>query len=995
MSDTRSTLRTAHFYEWEQRGRGWLLAEYPVQLEPPYYPFFSHKIQSPYIDDGRHPTLLSTIADLFRPIRQEPHITQYEPEPIEPFPYKTEPNIHTIGISFQRGFQVKIDRMEQLLVMLSQHVRHLSFEIIATHTTISIQLACHDKDNVLVRTQLQAYFPEAILHEYEDALQILDNAITLVDFGLQEEFMRPLTMVSGFESDPFISLFGFLEHLGKDEQVVIQVLFAGSVNSWGDSIMRSVTIDGKESFFIDAPEMPSLANEKLSRPLYGVCIRAFAQAANLARTHTILENVSTALITASASKHNSLIPLANPDYDADTRINDMLLRQSHRLGMLLNVRELATFVHFPSAAIRSLKLVRTISTTKLAPDENALGDYVLGINHHHSTSRIVFLSEAQRLQHMHIIGVTGMGKSTLLLTLMQQDIHNGNGFAVLDPHGDLIESLLQYIPKKRIKDVVLIDPSDSDFPIGFNLLQAHSDLEKELLSSDLVALFRRFSTSWGDQMNSVLANAILAFLESTKGGTLVDLRRFLIEKPYRDQFLTTVTDPQIVYYWQREYPLIKSSSIGPILTRLDTFLRPKLIRNMVSQKRSLDMEQLMDSKKIILVKLSQGLIGAENSFLLGACIVSKIQQAAMARQAKTKDARTSFFLYIDEFHHFITPSMATILTGTRKYGVGLILAHQDMQQVSKYDSELSGAIMGTGTRICFRLGDNDAKKFEDGFSLFTKEDLLNLDTGETITRIGRSEHDFNMRITPLPPEAIQGLQEEVIAASRNTYGTPKETIEPLVTPTESKEGEYIPFEEAVPKPTKPPLTPPSAPSVVIEKDTQELQKTIDRKERSHHRYLQTLIKKMGEDRGYKASIEMPTPDGSGKVDVLLEKDGKTIAVEISVTTTAKWEIHNMQKCLAARYDMVIACTDNQSTSKQMQQLILDSFSDVEKKKIKVVEPDFLFAFIDSQCAPPEPTEERIKGYRVKVSYESLSHEEQKQKSASVSRIVREALNTRK
>jgi hypothetical protein len=563
MVDTRSTLSTAQFYEWEQRGRGWIVAEYPVQLEPPFHPFFCHRVRTPYIDDGKRPTFLSSIADMFRPATPEPDIPQYEPEPIEPFPYGTDRSIHTIGISFARGFQVKMERMEQVIVMLSQCVAQLSFEIIATHTAITIQIACHNADSAMVRGQLQAYFPEAIIHEHEDKLELFDNAIAIVDYGLREEFMRPLNMVSGFESDPYIGLFGLLEHLAKDEQVAIQILFSGTLNSWGESIIRSVTIDGKESFFIDAPEMPALAQEKVTRPLYGVCIRSFAQAPRLDRAHTILQNISTALISASASKCNQLIPLANRDYDVDLRIDDFMGRQSHRLGMLLNVRELATFVHFPSAAIRSNKLIRNITTTKLAPDEQSIGTYLIGINHHHGTQRMVFLDNIQRLQHMHIIGATGTGKSTLLLSLMQQDIEQGNGFACLDPHGDLIESILHYIPKGSINDVVLIDPSDSEFPIGFNLLQAHSDLEKELLSSDLVALFRRFSTSWGDQMNSVLANAILAFLESTKGGTLVDLRHFLIEKSYRDQFLTTVTDPKLSTTGKKNTRSLKAHQLAP------------------------------------------------------------------------------------------------------------------------------------------------------------------------------------------------------------------------------------------------------------------------------------------------------------------------------------------------------------------------------------------------------------------------------------------------
>ncbi len=164
------------------------------------------------------------------------------------------------------------------------------------------------------------------------------------------------------------------------------------------------------------------------------------------------------------------------------------------------------------------------------------------------------IATSQRLRHVQLIGATGTGKSTLLQSLIMQDIEQGNGICVLDPHGDLIENIVSAIPASRIADTVLIDPSDSEYPIGFNILSAHSDLEKELLASDLVALFKRFSTSWGDQMNSVFANAIMAFVYNSKKYHLGDLRRFMIEQSYRNHILLTVTDPDIVYYWQKNFP---------------------------------------------------------------------------------------------------------------------------------------------------------------------------------------------------------------------------------------------------------------------------------------------------------------------------------------------------------------------------------------------------------------------------------------------------------
>ena len=259
----------------------------------------------------------------------------------------------------------------------------------------------------------------------------------------------------------------------------------------------------------------------------------------------------------------------------------------------------------------------------------------------------------------------------MLFNLIRQDIEKGKGVAVLDPHGDLIDRICGIIPESRIKDVVLVDPSDSEYSVGFNILSAHSDLEKNLLASDLVSVFQRLSTSWGDQMNSVLKNAILAFLESDRHGTLADLQQFLIETPFRNEFLKSVRDSYVVNYWQKSFPLLSGTkSIGSILTRLDTFLAQKPIRYMVSQPENrLDFADIMDSSKIFLAKLPEGLLGRENSHLLGTLLVSKFQQIAMSRQAQQIAARRDYWLYIDEFANFITPSMAEILQGRANIGL--------------------------------------------------------------------------------------------------------------------------------------------------------------------------------------------------------------------------------------------------------------------------------------------------------------------------------------
>ena len=211
--------------------------------------------------------------------------------------------------------------------------------------------------------------------------------------------------------------------------------------------------------------------------------------------------------------------------------------------------------HLPSPSVRAEKLKRQDKKTKAAP-ALALGHkLVLGENTHGGKTVRVTQSSEHRLRHTYVVGASGTGKSTLLLDMITQDIAHGEGIAVLDPHGDLIDQVVGHIPEERARDVILFDPSDEAYPVGFNILSAHSELERNLLASDLVAVFKRLSTSWGDQMTAVFGNAILAFLESDQGGTLADLRRFLVETDFRKSFLRTVRDAEVVYYWEKEFPL--------------------------------------------------------------------------------------------------------------------------------------------------------------------------------------------------------------------------------------------------------------------------------------------------------------------------------------------------------------------------------------------------------------------------------------------------------
>ncbi len=656
---------------------------------------------------------------------------------------------------------------------------------------------------------------------------------------------------------------------------------------------------------------------------------------------------------------------------------------------------------------------------------------VIGDNVHAGKEMPVSLSAEQRLRHTHIIGATGTGKSHLLLNLIIQDIEAGNGVAVLDPHGDVIDQLLPYIPKKRAKDVVLFDPADEAYPIGFNILSAHSTLEKQLLSSDLVATFRRLSTSWGDRMHSLLANATLAFLESKQGGTLADLRRFLLEKEYRKRFLATVADPEVVYFWQKEFPLLSGRPQAPLLTRLDTFLRPRLIRHIVAQKENrLDFARVVNEGKIFLGKLAQGLIGEENAYLLGTLLVSKFYQTALSRQSIEETERRPFYLYIDEFHHFITPSLSTILSGARKYALGLTLAHHDLRQLSSRDPELTAAVLTNPyTRICFRVGGADARKLESGFGFFEAKDLQNLGRGEAICRVERSDYDFNLQTRPHPaldPEVGRVRREEIIACSRETYGTPRAEVETLLqkarTPsgketvressTDAKQEPSRKPSEEPPEKTRSPEhstrpqktqqeattptspadnpTPPIAPSQEVAKGATPAK--LGRGGRQH-RYLQELIKRWAQANGWRATIEQSILDGLGSVDIALEHQEKdkeaSVACEISVTSTPEHEFGNVQKCLAAGFDDVVVVSVDKKSLEKIEAHVTEYIEEKDRSRVHVLTPEALFFFLSETALPG--TGEVVGGYNVEVRLRTGSKEEQGARRQAISHVILQAL----
>jgi hypothetical protein len=1010
------------FHQWELRGRGWQVFDEPVSPEPPFVPFKGHYLPlAPRLDDTAKPTFFSSLVQKVssklstapQPAVVEP-VADEEPEPT--------PLVRESPVEFQASLPDNLDiskeAFEQFLLNLSLCHEPIAFELLGVHKKITAHFAAAADDAPLLRRQLSAYFPEAVFVPQEGTLKQAWNSSTgdevlAVEFGLAHEFMLPLA--SG-KIDPFIGIVGALAELQQGELGLFQVLFQPTHENWPESIVRSVSLADGKPFFVDSPELAGAAENKVARPLYAAVVRILVCAGERERMLQLARDLGGSLRVFNHPNGNKLIPLTNADYPFDNHTEDVLQRQSRRSGMILNSDELISFVHVPSSAVRSPVFQRQTTKTKAAPIIARNGNGLLFGNNDHAGQTVeVRLSPEQRTRHCHIIGASGTGKSTLLFNLIKSDIERGEGVAVLDPHGDLIDRILGIIPESRIKDVVLVDPSDEQFSVGFNILSAHSDLEKNLLASDLIAVFERLSTSWGDQMNSVLKNAILAFLESDRRGTLTDLQQFLVYPPFRNEFLKSVKDTYVVDYWQKNFPLLSGTkSIGSILTRLDTFLAQKPIRYMVAQPENrLDFAHIMDSGKIFLAKLPEGLLGRENSCLLGTLLVSKFQQTAMSRQSQQVSARRDFWLYIDEFANFITPTMAEILSGARKYRIGLTLAHHELHQLQRSPEVASAVMSHPYTRIVFRVGDDDAKKLAEGFSYFEANDLRNLDTGQAVARIERSEYDFNLSV-PLPGEPDKNLaaarRQEVITASRKEYCTARTDIEAMLVksratpPAIEPPPTYPPSKPVEPKPTpvivlapKAEMPPPfseivkTTPAPVVEIHEQP-RKSSHGRGGPEHTALQKHIKAEAEKLGFISRMEESVLEGRASVDVLLERNSLVIACEISFTNTEDYEADKIIKCLKGGIPkFVMICTDEKKLRK-IAAAISGSPDSELAARVEYFQPDSFIEYLKAiPFEPPKKTEKIRRGYKVKHSLSSVSTEEQMAKEEIAIRAIAESM----
>jgi len=398
-----------------------------------------------------------------------------------------------------------------------------------------------------------------------------------------------------------------------------------------------------------------------------------------------------------------------------------------------------------------------------------------------------------RRRHFYAIGKTGMGKSSLLENMAIQDINSGHGLAFIDPHGDVAEDLLDYIPENRIKDVIYFNPADIDYPIAFNAIEKISFEYRHLVANNLMSIFKKlWPDVWSPRMEYILNNTILALLEYPHS-TILLVNRMLSDPFFRDKVLTQVTDPVIKAFWKQEFSRYTQryelEATAAIQNKVGQFISNPLIRNIVGQiKTKINMREIMDKKKILIVNISKGKIGEDNSRLLGALIITKLQMAAMSRVDTPEEERSDFFLYVDEFQNFATESFTNILSEARKYRLSLILANQYLSQLDEMtvtggkNTKVRNAVFGNvGTIAIFRVGAEDAEILAEEFlGTFTIEDFVNLPKYNLYIKLmidGVSQRPFSAETLPLPKKLSVTNKEKIIEFSRQQYGTEKKNID--------------------------------------------------------------------------------------------------------------------------------------------------------------------------------------------------------------------------
>lgn len=707
--------------------------------------------------------------------------------------------------------------------------RHFGFEIVGSqgfvHFYAIVPIALVD----VVRQAIVSAYPTARLEEVAEHNIFSPigkaNGTLGGELSLKEPYAYPIATYQDLKRDGMQSLLNALSTLDKEDGAGIQILMRPADPNWrkvaagvaskkrkgtdkkvdASGIIKSIVQapfkvpeSGKDGGEKKAPELSNLdqaildaIDDKTRHAGFEVLIRIVTSSNVSQRSQAILSNIVASFSLYDAPGKNGF--KYTPTKDSESLATAYMMRffPQQNTKTVLNSVELATLFHFPDQrSIPTSQLSRQDSKQVDGPRNIPDDGLLMGYNVFRGAKKPIRLGLGDRQRHMYVVGQTGTGKSTYLENLALQDMISGNGFAFVDPHGDVVEKLLAMVPKERTEDVIYFSPSEMDFPMGLNLFEFNSPDQKDFLIQEVLnMLYKLYDPQhqgiMGPRYEDMFRNAALAVMADPAGGTFIDIPQLFRDPAFLKQKLTHVKDKTVMDFWTKQFPASqRSNESGEVtawfVSKFGAFLSNEMMRNIIGQTKSaFDLRDIMDNKKILLVNLSKGRTGDLNSKLLGMIFVMKFQAAAMSRSNIPEDDRVDFSLYVDEFQNFSTDSFATIMSEARKYHLNLIVANQFTTQLTQ---EIRDAVFGNmGTIVSFRVGQNDLESLGKYFQpIFDGDDLLRIPNYNTIVRTligGVPTQPFSMATLPALGTPNPQLLDALKQLSAAKFGRPKATVE--------------------------------------------------------------------------------------------------------------------------------------------------------------------------------------------------------------------------
>ncbi len=721
----------------------------------------------------------------------------------------------TVEVRLPKDNEIKIDAAEQMFASFSSLKKSgflsvldvedvIAFEIVGIKADIKLYVSAPAKIIDLVEKTIYGYYPNADIKRSEEPNIFSENGkVEYSAFVQKNSPYLPFKTYKELPTDSISAMLSALSKMDDEEGAMVQILIRPADKSWkkhGKSYVTSVkkteSDPEKATFKTDSKSLERI-DDKTSKTGFDTTIRIVVSAKSKEMAKNHLKNIKSAFSQFN-SDLNSLTSskiffkggfMLNFIYKFFPIVKNPFFKNIS----VFSSDELATLFHFPNKTVETphIKWLKAKSAPVASEVSQSKGMYI-GQGYYRGVRRPVYIDDDDRRRHIYIIGKTGTGKSYLLQDMAIQDIKAGKGVCVIDPHGDLIDEIVKFIPPERAEDVIYFDPSETSRPMGLNLLEAHTEDQKHFLTTSIINLMYKLYDPQrtgiiGPRFEHAVRNAMLTVM-SDEGATFVEVVRVLTDAKYVQELLPRVTDPIIKRYWTDQIAQTsdfhKSEVLDYIVSKFGRFVTNRTMRNIIGQsKSSFDFRQVMDEGKILLINLSKGKLGEENSSFLGLVLIPKILIAAMSRQEIPEEKRKDFFLYVDEFQNFATPDFATILSEARKYHLNLTVANQFIGQV---EEEVKNAVFGNvGTLISFRVGVTDAAYLQREFQpVFSEADLINVDRFNIYMKTVVNNEpvppfsvDLTKDLTVLKSQANEKIANAVIQLSRLKFGRPKELVE--------------------------------------------------------------------------------------------------------------------------------------------------------------------------------------------------------------------------